>query len=138
MPLLFSEGVGKNRIDIHRFVDLTATSAAKLYGIYPQKGTIEIGSDADLGLWDAERDFTITSDAMHDKVGYTPYEGQKIRGVPVTVISRGRVVVSEGELKVRAGHGNFIPCGRPDSAKPKGKESDAQKLARKFGAKDVF
>ena len=138
MPLLFSEGVGKGRIDIHRFVDLTATRAAKLYGMFPQKGTIAVGSDADLAIWDPERDFTITAGAMHDNVGYTPYEGRKVRGVPVTVISRGRIVVDCGTLCVDRGTGQFIACGRPDSASPAGKESYAQRLARRFGARDVF
>ncbi len=138
MPLLFSEGVGKGRIDIHRFVDLTATRAAKLYGMFPQKGTIAVGSDADLAIWDPERDFTITAGAMHDNVGYTPYEGRKVRGVPVTVISRGRIVVDDGVLRVERGSGQFVACGRPDSARPAGKRSAAQELAQRFGASDVF
>ena len=138
MPLLFSEGVGKGRIDIHRFVDLTATGAAKLYGMFPRKGTIAVGSDADLAIWDPERDFTITAAAMHDNVGYTPYEGRKVRGMPVTVLSRGRIVVEDGTLCVDRGSGQFVACGRPDSAKPAGKQSNAHALARRFGAEDVF
>ena len=138
MPLLFSEGVGKGRIDIHRFIDLTATRAAKLYGMFPRKGTIAIGSDADLAIWDPERDFTITAGAMHDNVGYTPYEGSKVRGVPVTVLSRGRIVVDDGKLCVDRGSGQFVACDRPDSATPAGKQSYAQGLARRFGASDVF
>ena len=138
MPLLFSEGVGNGRIDIHRFIDLTATRAAKLYGMFPRKGTIAIGSDADLAIWDPERDFTITAGAMHDNVGYTPYEGSKVRGVPVTVLSRGRIVVDDGKLRVDRGSGQFVACDRPDSASPAGKESYAQGLARRFGASDVF
>ena len=89
MPLLFSEGVGGGRIDIHRFVDLTATRAAVLYGIYPRKGTIAVGSDADIAIWDPEREFTITAEAMHDNVGYTPYEGRTVKGFPTTVIRPG-------------------------------------------------
>ncbi len=138
MPLLFSEGVGKGRIDIHRFVDLTATRAARLYGIYPQKGTIAEGSDADIAIWDPNKEFTITAEAMHDNVGYTPYEGRRVKGLPTTVISRGRVVVDDGELKVDRGSGKFIACGRPDSARPLGRDSGAQELARHFGAEDVF
>jgi dihydropyrimidinase len=138
MPLLFSEGVGKERIDIHRFVDLTATRAAQLYGIYPQKGTIAEGADADIAIWDPNKEFTITAEAMHDNVGYTPYEGRRVKGVPTTVISRGRVVVDEGELKVDRGSGKFVACGRPDSARPLGRESGAQELARRFGAEDIF
>ena len=138
MPLLFSEGVGGGRLDIHRFVDLTATRAARLYGIYPQKGTIAEGSDADLAIWDPDKEVTITAGDMHDNVGYTPYEGRRVKGVPTTVISRGRVVIDEGELKVDRGSGKFVACGRPDSAKPLGRASGAQELAKRFGAEDVF
>ena len=138
MPLLFSEGVGKERIDIHRFVDLTATRAAQLYGLYPRKGTIEVGSDADLAIWDPEQEFTITADAMHDDVGYTPYEGRVVKGMPITVISRGRVVVDAGKLQADRGSGEFLPCALPDSARPLGRASSAQELAQRFGAGDVF
>lgn len=138
MPLLFSEGVGKGRIDIHRFVDLTATCPAQLYGMFPQKGTIAVGSDADLAIWDPNRNFTIKAEVMHDNVGYTPYEGRTIQGVPVTVLSRGRVVINDGKLCVDRGSGKFIICGRPDSAVPAGKLSSTQELAQRFGAKDVF
>ena len=138
MPLLFSEGVGKGRIDIHRFVDLTATRAAQLYGIYPKKGTIAEGSDADLAIWDPEEELTITQEAMHDDVGYTPYEGRTLKGMPTTVISRGRVVVEGGKLQVERGSGEFVPCGLPDSAKPLERMSAAQELATRFGAGDIF
>ena len=93
MPLLFSEGVLKGRIDIHRFVELTSTRAAKIYGMFPQKGSISIGADADLVIWDQDREVTIESAKLHDNVGYTPYEGRKVKGWPATVLSRGRVVV---------------------------------------------
>ena len=138
MPLLFSEGVGKERIDIHRFVDLTATRAAQLYGLYPRKGTIAVGSDADLAIWDPEQEFTITADAMHDDVGYTPYEGRVLKGMPITVISRGRVVVDGGKLQADRGSGEFLPCALPDSARPLGRASSAQELAQRFGAGGVF
>src|SRR6201989_364153 len=80
--LLFSEGVGKGRIDLPKFVALTATNAAKLYGLYPRKGTIAVGSDADLAIWDADKDVTIRWKDLHDNVGYTPYEGREIKGWP--------------------------------------------------------
>ena len=138
MPLLFSEGVGKGRIDIHRFVDLTATRAAQLYGIYPKKGTIAVGSDADLAIWDPEEEFVIMAEAMHDDVGYTPYEGRTVKGMPTTVISRGRVVVEGGKLQVDRGSGAFVPCGQPASAKPLERASSAQELAKRFGAGGIF
>ncbi len=108
MPLLFSEGVLKGRIDIHRFVELTSTRAAKIYGMFPQKGSISIGADADLVIWDQDLEVAIESAKLHDNVGYTPYEGRKVKGWPATVLSRGRVVVDGGELQVERGSGEFV------------------------------
>jgi len=118
MPLLFSEGVGKGRIDIHRFVELTATNAAKTYGLYPKKGTIAVGSDADLALWDPEKKVKISADTIHDNMDYTPYEGMVASGWPITVISRGRIVVEDEELKVERGSGQYLKRERPEAAKP--------------------
>ncbi|APZ43775.1 dihydropyrimidinase [Acidihalobacter ferrooxydans] len=122
MPLLFSEGVRNGRISINQFVALTSTNAAKIFGLHPQKGTIAIGSDADFALWDPDREVEITWDDLHDNVGYTPYQGKRITGWPETVINRGRVVVSDGELHVdpgsgrflrrRPGHGAAVPAGQ--------------------------
>jgi dihydropyrimidinase len=108
MPLLFSEGVLKGRIDVHRFVELTSTRAAKIYGMFPQKGSLAIGADADLVIWDAEREVVVGAANLHDNVGYTPYEGRTVKGWPVTVLSRGRVVVHGGELQVERGSGEFV------------------------------
>ena len=83
LPLLFSEGVGKGRIDLQQFVALTATNAAKLYGLHPRKGSIAVGADADLALWDPQREVTVRWEDLHDAVGYTPYEGRCITGWPV-------------------------------------------------------
>jgi len=113
MPLLFSEGVTKGRIDLQTFVALTATNAAKIYGLYPRKGTIAIGSDADVVVWDAEREVVITSDLLHSACDYTPYEGMRVRGWPTTVFSRGDPVVDEGKLLATPGRGQFLRCGRP-------------------------
>jgi len=96
MPILFSEGVGKGRIDINRFVALTSTNHAKRYGLYPQKGTIAIGSDADLVLWDAGRAVTITHGLLQDGCDYTPYEGLAVTGWPVRTILRGETVMLDG------------------------------------------
>jgi dihydropyrimidinase len=118
VPLLFSEGVRKGRLDIHRFVALTATNHAKLYGLHPRKGTIAVGSDADIAIWDPEKKTTVSAANIHDNVGYTPYEGMELTGWPVTVISRGRVVVENGSLAAQRGSGNFLPCALSDAAKP--------------------
>ena len=121
LPLLFSEGVGKGRIDLSTFVALTATNAAKIYGLYPRKGTLAVGSDADIVVWDDERELTITNDMLHHNVDYTPYEGMRIKGWPATVLCRGEVVFEDGEVKGRVGHGEFLPCAQPDKAVPLGR-----------------
>ncbi len=119
LPLLFSEGVGKRGLTVHEFVELTATNHAKMYGLYPKKGTIQIGADADLAIWDPDRKVTISSSILHDRVGYTPYEGREVKGWPIVVISRGRVVVEHGELNAMPGTGHFLPCAKPASANPR-------------------
>lgn len=121
VPLLFSEGVRKGRIDLNRFVALTATNHARLYGLYPRKGTIAVGSDADIAIWDPERQTTVAWDGLHDNVGYTPYEGMTLTGWPVTVLSRGRIVVEGGQLNATRGSGAFLPCALSDAAKPLGR-----------------
>jgi dihydropyrimidinase len=118
LPMLFSEGVGKRRLSLAEFVAVTATNHAKLYGLYPKKGTIAVGSDADIAIWDPEKEVTISTAMLHDRVGYTPYEGRTIQGWPVVVLSRGRVVVENGTLNAERGSGRFLPCASPDAAKP--------------------
>jgi dihydropyrimidinase len=120
LPLLFSEGVGQGRLDRNAFVALTATNHAKLYGLYPKKGTIAVGSDADIAIWDPERETTVTAAMLHDNVGYTPYEGRRLRGWPIIVLSRGRIVVENGQLAAARGSGAFLPCALSDAARPCG------------------
>jgi dihydropyrimidinase len=133
-PLLFSEGVLGGRLDIHQFVALNATNAARLYGLHPRKGTIAVGSDADIAIWDPRREVTVTHAMLHDNAGYTPYEGRRLTGWPVTVLSRGRVVVESGALQVERGSGVFLPCARPDTARPLGSPAPELDPARNFGA----
>jgi dihydropyrimidinase len=118
VPLLFSEGVRTGRIGLNRFVALTATNHARLYGLYPRKGTIAVGADADIAIWDPEREVTVGAAMLHDNVGYTPYEGRRIVGWPVTVISRGRIVVENGALQAARGSGAFLPCALSEMARP--------------------
>src|SRR6266568_4906935 len=121
VPLLFSEGVQKGRLDLNRFVALTATNHAKLYGLYPRKGTIAVGSDADIAIWDPQRRVTVSAAQIHDNVGYTPYEGMRLTGWPVTVLSRGRIVVDDGKLLAERGSGSFLPCALSEAARPLGR-----------------
>jgi dihydropyrimidinase len=114
MPLLFSEGVMKGRLTINEFVALTATNHARMYGLLPKKGCIAIGADADIAIWNAERRVTISHTMIHDNVGYTPYEGREVQGWPEVVVSRGRVIVEDGELHAERGSGQFLRCGEPE------------------------
>ncbi|XWN34103.1 MAG: dihydropyrimidinase [Devosia sp.] len=119
LPLLFSEGVKKGRIDLPRFVALTATNHAKTYGLYPRKGTIAVGADADIAIWDPDRTRTISHTLLHDGSDYTPYEGITVTGWPETVLVRGKVGVREGSLVAQKGGGTYLPRDpSPLAAKP--------------------
>ena len=113
LPLLFSEGVNKGRIDLRRFVALTSTNHAKLYGLYPKKGTIAIGADADIVLWDPKLKKTISQDILHHGSDYTPWEGFNVTGWPVTTILRGKVVVDNGILHDDSRHGVHVSRDLP-------------------------
>ena len=115
LPLLFSEGVGKGRIPITRFVELTATNPAKIYGLYPRKGTIAVGGDADIVIWNPDKEVTIRNDELHHNVDYTPYEDMKVKGWPDTVISRGETIIANGILTAPSGRGHFLECTRPQT-----------------------
>ena len=119
LPILFSEGVKKGRISLNKFVELVATNPAKMYGLYPRKGTLAIGSDADIVILDPNAKRTIRSQQLHHNVDYTPYEGLEIEGWPVTVLSRGEIVIDNEKLVAAAGRGEFLPCSKPDMARPK-------------------
>ena len=112
MPLLYSEGVLGGRITLNRFVELTATQPAKAYGLHPRKGTIAVGSDADLVIWD-ERDLVLTNSMLHHAVDYTPYEGQRLRAWPGLTLLRGEVVWDGTQFIGTPGRGQFLPCGAP-------------------------
>jgi dihydropyrimidinase len=113
MPLLFSEGVRKGRITPQQFVALTSTNHARMYGLHPRKGTIAVGADADIAVWDPDKTVRISSADLHDAVGYTPYEGREVTGWPTTVISRGEVIVQDGRVDAARGRGEFIVRGVP-------------------------
>ncbi|WP_375438315.1 dihydropyrimidinase [uncultured Hymenobacter sp.] len=111
MELLFSEGVHKGRISLPRFVAVTATNAAKIFGMFPRKGTISIGADADLIILDPERKHSISAATHHMNVDYSAYEGWELTGKIETVVLRGQVAVREGETQVGKGYGQFIKRG---------------------------
>jgi len=108
LMLVYHGGVGGNRINLNRFVDLVATAPARLFGLFPRKGTIAPGSDADLVIFDPEAEFTISAATHHQNVDYNPYEGLRGKGVPVQVFSRGELIVDHGRFLGRAGRGRYL------------------------------
>ncbi|HYF17492.1 MAG TPA: dihydropyrimidinase [Ramlibacter sp.] len=112
LPLLYSEGVLAGRITLQKFVELTATNPARTYGLHPRKGTIAVGSDADLVVWD-EREVVIDNARLHHAVDYTPYAGRKLQAWPGLTLSRGEVVWDGQAFTGTAGRGRFLPCGAP-------------------------
>lgn len=117
LPILFSEGVGKGRISLNEFVALSATNHAKMYGL-TQKGSIAVGMDADIAIWDPEREVTIGQSLLHHGSDYTPYEGLAVKGWPVTTIVRGQVVVRDGELEGVPGTGAYARRALSAFARP--------------------
>ncbi|MGC7402959.1 dihydropyrimidinase [Pandoraea pneumonica] len=113
LPLLF-DGVRQGRLSLHKFVELTSYRPARLYGLYPRKGTIAIGADADIVLWDPDAKVQIANDALHHAVDYTPYEGREVTGWPVHCFSRGEQLVANRKyLEPAPGRGQFLPADAP-------------------------
>jgi dihydropyrimidinase len=108
MSLVYDGGVREGRITLNRFVELTSTSPAKIFGLFPRKGTIAPGSDADIVVFDPNRTFTLSARTLHMKVDYNPYEGRQVTGATDTVLSRGRLVIENGKFVGRAGAGSFL------------------------------
>jgi dihydropyrimidinase len=111
MSLVYDGGVRAGRISLNRFVELTATSPAKIFGLFPRKGTIAPGSDADIVIFDPEKTMTLGVRTLHMKVDYNPYEGREVTGVTETVLSRGRIVIDAGVFTGKAGAGSFLKRG---------------------------
>ena len=108
MELLFSEGVNKGKITLNKYVEVASTNAAKIFGMFPKKGTIAIGSDADIVLFDANEKHTLSAKTHHMNVDYSGYEGWEVKGKVKTVLLRGQVVIDNNECKVQKGYGQFV------------------------------
>ena len=108
MSLVYDGGVREGRITLNRFVELTSTSPAKIFGLFPRKGTIAPGSDADIVVFDPNRTVTLSAKTLHMRVDYNPYEGRQVTGAADTVISRGRVVIENGQFVGKPGSGEFL------------------------------
>jgi len=109
MEFLFSEGVNTGKISLTKYVEISSTNAAKIFGMYPRKGTIAIGSDADIVIFDPKKKHTISVDTHHMNCDYSAYEGKKVIGKTETVILRGEIAIENEKCKLKAGHGQFIP-----------------------------
>lgn len=112
LELIFSEGVVKGRISLNKFIEITSTNAAKILGMYPKKGCISIGSDADIVIFDPEEKHTLSVDTHHMNCDYSAYEGWDVTGKCKTVLLRGKVAVDDGEVKIGKGFGQFIKRGK--------------------------
>ena len=108
MHLLWHHGVNSGRLTPNEFVAVTSTNAAKIFNIYPRKGSISVGADADLVIWDPERDKTISRDTHYQNVDFNIFEGMSVRGVNVVTISQGKVVYQDGEVRSERGSGRYV------------------------------
>ncbi len=108
MELLFSEGVNKGKISLNKFVEVTSTNAAKIFGMFPKKGCIAVGSDADIIIFDPDEEHTLSVKTHHMNVDYSGYEGWKVRGKTKTVVMRGEVAIDNNKLKIKKGYGKFV------------------------------
>ncbi len=115
LMLVWDGGVRTGRIDPHRFVEIVSTNPARIFGLWPKKGTVAVGSDGDLVLWDPERETTLAAASLHMRVDYNPYEGRVVHGGPAVVLSRGEVLVDHGRFLGQTGRGQYVKrqAGRP-------------------------
>src|SRR5205823_12139979 len=111
LSLVYHGGVVERGFSLNKFVDLTSTASAKMFGMFPKKGTIAPGSDADIVIFDPNKHRTLSAKTHHMNCDYSLFEGMQIKGYPETVLSRGKVIVEANEYKGRAGEGQFLKRG---------------------------
>jgi dihydropyrimidinase len=121
LPVLFDAMVRQGRMDLRDFVRLSASEPARIYGLAPRKGSIAIGSDADLVVWDPAKRTRISHDTTHDHSGYSAYAGREIEGWPTHVVRRGSIIVVAGRLAAAPGSGRFLPRAGGEAARPSGR-----------------
>ena len=111
LPMLYSEGVAAGRLSLDRFVEVTAANAARIFGLYPRKGAVAVGSDADIALWDPGHRRTVDGAGMESLAGYSVYDGWRVQGWPRLVVRRGEIVLADGEVTARPGDGQWLRRG---------------------------
>ena len=109
MELIYHGGVHEERLGLNRFVEITATTPAKMFGMYPQKGTIAVGSDADIVVFDPNQSHVLSAESHHMWVDYSCYEGLEITGKVETVLSRGKTIIEDNEYHGSPGDGKYLP-----------------------------
>ncbi|MDG1117729.1 MAG: dihydropyrimidinase [Flavimaricola sp.] len=109
MPMLWTHGVATGRLTLNEFVAVTSTNIAKILNCYPRKGAVLVGADADLVVWDPEKSKTISAASQQSAIDYNVFEGKEVKGLPRFTLSRGKVVVHDGEIRTQEGHGQFVP-----------------------------
>jgi dihydropyrimidinase len=134
LPLLFDAMVSKGRLGPEKFVELTCAAPARIYNLYPRKGCIAVGADADIVIWDPERRVRLDDALMHDSTGFTPYAGREVQGWPDIVLRRGRILVQGGALRAEPGSGRFLPRSGGEAARPLGRSAQEMDPARNGGA----
>ena len=108
LPLMFTYGVKAGRISPSRFVELTSTNPARIFGMYPNKGSLKVGADADIVIVDPNKEVELSAGCLHSAVDYTPYQGLRVSGFPTTTFSRGEVIVQDGEVVAKRGRGHLV------------------------------
>ena len=108
MHVLWHHGVNSGRLTMNEFVAITSTNAAKIFNIYPRKGSISVGADADIAIWDPEKERTISKDTHHQNVDFNIFEGMTVKGINTITISQGKVVYQDGDVRTERGAGRYV------------------------------
>lgn len=114
LPLIYHYGVNANRISVNKLVEVLCYNPARIFGLYPEKGNITVGCDADIVIFDPHKKVTLSSDSLHMATDFTPYEGIEVEGYPTVVISKGEIIVSDGKFFGKKGAGQFLKRKKPE------------------------
>ena len=134
--MLWTYGVGTGRLTPNEFVAVTSTNIAKILNCYPKKGAVLVGADADLVVWDPEKEKTITASAQQSAIDYNVFEGKTVKGLPRFTLSRGYVAIHDGEVRTKEGHGEFVarePNGAVNKALSAWKDLTAPRPVQRSG-----